>query len=354
MTLLNRAPMDHADMCIECGTCLALCPEVAYERHEAVEEIRALRRGDKTPILSACITCLACDERCSAREMPFELIGRLQERYGIGLVSRQRAEMIEKTLAGVPARIVEGDAALPVLSLCVMEHALPADMASSALFAGMMIVSGSPYYSRVVHLHTGLPSLAEKHAAAFIGSLAALGRREVVFAHDDCYIMAAVLAPSWGIKVPFRPVHLAEWLGRVMKRRKKELRTLNKEIAFQRPCISRKAPWTDEFVNTVFDLAGVQRVRRDYDGMQARCCGIGLSERYPEKSASMVQKHIDDALRHEAEAMVFGCPSCHAFMASACREGGLAPVFIADIARTALGELPEESLGVAQEMRYDA
>jgi len=340
--------MDHADTCTECGTCLMQCPEAAYDLHRAVEEIRALRRGEQAPILSSCITCMACDEFCSARARPFERISRLQERYGIGLVSRQQADMIETKLANVPVRIVEGDAALPVLSLCVMEHALPADMGTSALFAGMTIVSGSPYYSRVVHLHTGLPSLAEQHAAAFIGSLAALGRREVVFAHDDCYVMAAVLAPSWGIEVPFRPVHLAEWLGRVMKRRKKELRTLNKKMAFQRPCISRKAPWTDESVNTVFELAGVQRVRRAYDGMHARCCGIGLAEYYPEKSASMVQGHIDDAVRHEAEAMVFGCPSCQAFMASACREAGLAPVFIADIARTALGELPAGCPGAAE------
>ena len=57
----------------------------------------------------------------------------------------------------------------------------------------------------------------------------------------------------------------------------------------------------------------------------------------------MVAANIADALLHGAEAMVFGCPSCYAFMSQACMAVGLAPIFIADLARMALCEIPFEA-----------
>lgn len=333
------SPLFSFDRCTECGTCLAQCPVVQYPLERAAEEIRVLKRGERAVVLSACITCMACDECCPVNAAPFDLISRLQERHGVGLVSIARATMIENMLGTMPKNIVEGDAALPVLSLCVMGHALPPDMAGSVLFENMTKASGSPYYSRVVHLHTGLPSLAEKHVQSFIDNLAGLGG-VIVFAHDDCYVMAAVLAPAWGIKVPFRPVQLAEWLGSVLEKHQGKVRPLKQKIAFQRPCITRRAPWTAGFVDRLFDLAGAQRVQRRFDGKNAKCCGIGLAEQLPDTGSSMVKDNITDALEHGAAAMVFGCPSCYAFMSAACMEAGLAPIFISDLARMALGEIP--------------
>ncbi|MBN2107317.1 MAG: (Fe-S)-binding protein, partial [Deltaproteobacteria bacterium] len=210
----------------------------------------------------------------------------------------------------------------------------------SPLFENLTAVSGSPYYSRVVHLHTGMPSLTREHAAGFIENLACLGRQEIVFAHDDCYVLAAVLAPAYGISVPFTPVHLAEWLSRVLAKKHSRLRKMDKKIAFQRPCISRLASWTDSYTDRVFDLIGIERVKRCYDRTKARCCGIGLTEKFSDTSTGMVAENIADALQHGAEAMVFGCPSCYAFMSQACMAAGLAPIFITDLARMALGEIP--------------
>jgi Fe-S oxidoreductase len=334
--------MFDADSCNECGACLEQCPAVQYSTEKAIAEVRALKQGSSADILSACITCLACNEFCPTGARPFDRISNLQERHGIRLVSGGRADMIEAQLSSVPKRIVAGDSSLPALSLCVMEHALPPNMADSRLFENLTVASGSPYYSRVVHLHTGMPSLTRKHAARFIENLAALGRQEIVFAHDDCYVMAAVLAPGYGIEVPFTALHLADWLCRALTEKGRSVQGLGKKIAFQRPCIARLAPWTDRFVEAVFRLAGVERVARSYDGKNALCCGIGLMEKYPDRSRELVQKNIADALKHGAEAMVFGCPSCYAFMSGACMEAGLAPVFISDLARMALGEIPFE------------
>jgi len=335
--------MFDTDRCTECGACLTQCPSVQYSTEKAIAEIRELKQFGQADILSACITCMACNESCPTGARPFDRISMLQEQHGIRLVSGSRADMIETQLNSVPKHIVVGgDSRLPALSLCVMEQALPQNMAVSALFKGLTIVSGSPYYSRVVHLHTGMPSLTREHAARFIENLADLGRKEIVFAHDDCYVMAAVLAPGYGIDVPFMAVHLADWLCRALAEKGTEVKLLGKRIAFQRPCITRLAPWTDRCVDTVFRLTGVERAARTYDGMNALCCGIGLMEKYPERSRELVQKNIADALKHGAEAMVFGCPSCYAFMSGPCMEAGLAPIFISDLARMALGEIPFE------------
>jgi Fe-S oxidoreductase len=335
--------MFDPDSCTECGACFMQCPTVHFGLEKAIAEIGALKQGKNAEILSACTTCMACTEYCPNEADPFELICQLQERYGVRIVSEARAETIDAMLGSVPKHIVAGDSRLPILSLCVMEHAFPPDIAHSALFQDLTVVSGSPYYSRVVHLHTGLPSLTREHAAGFIENLAGLGREKIIFAHDDCYVMAAVLAPAYGIDVTFTAVYLADWLAQALAQRRNEVLRLDKKIAFQRSCISRLAPWTDRCVDAVFELAGVERLRRCYDRMNALCCGIGLTEKFPETSADMVARNIADALEHGADAMVFGCPSCYAFMSGACMKVGLAPIFIADLARMALGELPFEA-----------
>ena len=249
--------MPDLDNCTECGACFTRCPTVQYGTEKAIAEIRALKQGLNADILSACITCMACNESCPTGARPFDRISALQEYHDVRLVSRARAQMIETQLNSVPKRIVVGgDSRLPALSLCVMEQALPQNMADSALFKGLTIVSGSPYYSRVVHLHTGMPSLTREHAARFIENFADLGRKEIVFAHDDCYVMAAVLAPGYGIEVPFTAVHLADWLGRALAEKGTAVKLLGKRIAFQRPCITRLAPWTERCVDTVFRLSG--------------------------------------------------------------------------------------------------
>ncbi len=111
--------MFDTDSCTECGVCLTQCPTVQYTSEKAIAEIRALKQGDNADILSVCITCMACNEYCPNEADPFDLISRLQERYGVRVAVRGRAEMIEAMLDSVPKRIVVGDTALPAaVALC--------------------------------------------------------------------------------------------------------------------------------------------------------------------------------------------------------------------------------------------
>ena len=45
-----------------------------------------------------------------------------------------------------------------------------------------------------------------------VDSLAAAGAKEVVLFHDDCYSALVDTAPSIGVSVPFRPLHVVEYL----------------------------------------------------------------------------------------------------------------------------------------------
>lgn len=332
--------MFHAERCDECGDCLTQCQYVAYTREQARCEIGALKKGNAAGILSQCITCMACNEYCPRGANPYDLIVRIQEEKHIRLVPREKVEFIERTLASVPNEIIEGDPDRPALNLCVMEHAFPPHMTDGRLFDGLTTVKGGDYFSRIVYLHTGGESMVRKHAQRYVDNLACLNRREIIFIHDDCYTMAAKKAPEYGITVPFRPVSIVEYMVNYLHKNSHAITKLGKRIAYQRPCISRYTPEMEHLLDVFFELAGVERIARKYDRRDALCCGIGLRETDPERATCILEKNMHDAENCGAEAMVFSCPSCYSFMSSPCEERGIAPVFITNLCRMALGELP--------------
>jgi len=332
--------MFDATRCNECGDCFTRCRYIDYSRDKAVSQIRALKQGAQADILRDCITCVACNEYCAAGAKPFDLICARQEETGIRFVDQGVADFIDETLSRVPNEISAGDPEKPAVSLCVMGHAYPPDMADSALFRGLTLVRGSDYYSRIVHLHNGFESRVRQHAQQFVDNFSRLGKEEVVFVHDDCYTLAAVKAPEYGITVPFRPVHIFEYMVRYLKEHADQVVPLNKKIAYQRPCISRYTPEKEPFADEFFQLIGAERVARQYDRCDALCCAFGLLEVHPEKGSEVIERNISDAKNHGADAMTFLCPGCYWLLSGQCEDRGLASMFIIDLCRMALGELP--------------
>ena len=157
--------------------------------------------------------------------------------------------------------------------------------------------------------------------------------------HDDCYAMLAALAPGYGIEVPFRPVSLLEHLAGYLREHRGELKPLGMKVAYQRPCASRYTPDKDRFLDELFELAGVRRVERTYDGKKALCCAgikllLGTGDPRPDQ-----ERNIQDALDHGAEAMVCLCPMCIDNLRPVAAEMGMPLIFIGDLARMALGEI---------------
>jgi Fe-S oxidoreductase len=328
------------DRCNDCGDCFVQCPYADFSRDSAIREIQSLKRGEETAILGQCITCMACNEYCPTGANPYDLILKLQEEKKIHFVEPGVTDFIEATLTGVPNEIIPGDPDRPALNLCVMGHAYPADITESKMFAGLTLVRGSDYFSRAVFLHTGMESRVRSHTENYINNLAKLNKREIIFVHDDCYAMVVKKAPEYGITVPFRAVHIIEYMLGYLQEHTSSIVTLNRKIAYQRPCISRYTPEKEPFLDMLFDLIGAERVARRYDRKNALCCAFGLRETDPVRGAQILKRNLDDALDHGAEAMVFLCPGCYWLTSAACEERGLAAIFATDLCRISLGEIP--------------
>jgi len=286
---------------------------------------------------------MACNEYCPSRANPYDLICALQEEKGIRFVSEEIVDVIEDTLAAVPNRIMKGDPDKPALNLCVMEHAYPRDITATKMFEGLTIVRGGDYFSRIVYLHTGMESTVRAHAQTYINNLAKLNKHEIVFVHDDCYTMVAKKAPEYGIEVPFKPVHIVAYMVGYLKDHKSSIGKLEKRIAYQRPCISHYTPEKESFLDEFFDLIGAERIARRYDREHALCCSFGLRETDPERGSKIMERNLGDAIENGADAMVFLCPGCYWLTSDACEKRGLASIFITDLCRMALSEIPFSS-----------
>jgi Fe-S oxidoreductase len=332
--------MFDATRCNACGDCFVQCPYTAYSRPQAIAMVRALQQGNPADILSSCITCMACNEFCERGANPYDLVCAMQEQHGVRLIPASALDAIEATAAAEDSEIVSGHPDAPALSLCVMGSALPPDITASRMFAGLTVVRGGEYYSGIVSLHAGFESRVRAHAPRFVAAHARLNRREIVFLHNDCYVLAATKAPEYGVQVPFIPVHIVAYMTGYLRRHAGAVTPLGMRIAFQRPCISRYIPEEERWLDAFFDVIGVERIGRRYDRRDALCCTVGIAGKTPERAMPIVEKNIADAAEHGAQAMVFLCPTCYRHMQPLCEARGLPALFITELGRMALGEVP--------------
>lgn len=329
--------MWHAERCDLCGECLVQCQYVNYTREEAVVQIRQLIEGRAAEILKDCVTCCACNEYCPAGANPFDLINHLQEVHK-SLPIPEKVKRFMDAGATVPSVLKKGDGSRPALSLCVMEPFMPKDAIGGQMFENMTIAKGGEYFCYLGYVHIGMGSPLEANAKRFVDSLASIGSEEVVLLHADCHAMISRM-PDYGIKVPFKATHIVEYMKEYLEEHRAEIKPLGRRIAYQRPCASRYSSEVEPILDEMFGLMGVERVKRKYDRISARCCGGLFSRIYPERIMPMVKENIDDAVQAGAEALVFLCPLCMGALGKLAAEKGLRPIFITQLARMCLGEL---------------
>ena len=333
--------MFKADLCDLCGDCLVKCPWIKADKAQAVEWMKAMMAGQQTPVLHQCITCYACNEICPPKANPFDLIARLQEQYDV-FNSKEMARIEEanyaftKTLTNCPR-------AERVMTTCLFEKTHPHLMQGDLY--DLPRVGGKPYFCWLLFGHWGVESIQRKHAREMVDRLALTGAKEIVCFHDDCYAMLAKLAPGYGIEVPFRPVHLSEYLVGYLQEHRDRIKPLNISIAYQRPCASRHTPEKEHFVDELFKLAGARRVTRAYDRENALCCAnikllLGNGDPRPDQ-----EKNVIDAKESGAQAMVCLCPMCLDGLTAVAGAHQLPLIFLGDIARMAIEEISVPVLG---------
>jgi len=324
--------------CNFCGDCLARCPYVDYDQERAATEIRSLIAGEEAPILSSCVTCFACNEFCPTEARPFDLILERQEQFGsLGIAAEaiQAQEALYATDSPVQVERTGGR----VLSACVFSRSDP-DLFEGRVFQGLPVVRGRHFFCYILFDHLGAGSVTRRHAQTFVDNLAATGAEEVVLLHDDCYSMLVDRVPQFGIEVPFRPVHLFQYLRDFLDEHRAELRPLKLRAAYQRPCASRLSPGKEEALDAVFQRLGIERVVRRYDREGALCCSGAVSFLQPEMAAGVRARNLDDAQEAAAQAMCYLCPMCRQTLTPDAQTRGLGNYHIIELVRMALGELP--------------
>jgi len=329
--------MFYEERCDFCGDCLVRCAYVDYDKERAAGEIRALIDGKEAPILSSCITCYACNEYCPQEARPFDLILERMEQYqSFPAPSEMVANQETFFTPGSPVKLEETGER--VMSACVFGNT-EADLFQGRLFEGLPILKGRHFFCFILFDHLGAGSITKKHIQGYVDSLAAGGAKEVVLFHDDCYGALVDVAPQIGVTVPFRPVHIVEYLQRYLESHKDELRPLNLRVAYQRPCASRLSPAKEPAVDAVLKLIGVERAERRYDREGALCCSGAIAQWDGERAAALRARNLEDAQGAGAQAMCYLCPMCRRVLSGDAENRGLANYHVIELVRMSLGEL---------------
>lgn len=335
--------MFDSKKCVLCGQCRDRCLYIDYAPGTGAGEWEKLVNGEPVSWLHQCITCFACNEYCPNGARPFDLIlERLEERgdyVNPDLLSMAQQMFTPKKPFTPP------ETGKQAISLCTIYTTIPWSF-SGPLFEELTLLKGAHYFCNLIYPHMGNDSLMRERLQPLIDKYATLGAEEIIFAHDDCYTVMTDAVKRFGMKLPFRPVHLFEHLRDRLVALKSDIRPLNMKIAYQRPCASRLTPWKEPLLDEIFDLIGAKRVNRRYDRDNAMCCGqdMGGIQKRGEKFPAYKTDNIMDAKAAGAEAMIYLCPLCLDALGGLARENGLSNYMISDLCRLAIGEsLPDEA-----------
>nr|MDO8086894.1 (Fe-S)-binding protein [Candidatus Sigynarchaeum springense] len=339
--------------CTLCGDCFTRCQYLHLSLDDAKTEIKNLMEGRDSVVLSECATCYACNEYCKQNANPFDLIASLQEKRNSLHLTDAARQMLEKQYEPYESS-KEVRVTKPFMSQCafIKSHA---SLFEGKLFDGLDKLGGRNFFCNLLYFHTGQYSLVEKRAKTIVDNIAKLGVSEVICFHDECYALYKRYAPQFGVSVPFKPVHVFEYMVKFFKEHAADIKPLNLKVAYQRSCSSRLTPEKDKYLDELFTLLGVERVKREYDHENALCCqaaalqisGAIDAEKVPKEklkekkklARDAQQRNIADAVKAGARAMVFVCPMCMETLENQCWKSNLVPMFVTDLGRMALGEI---------------
>jgi Fe-S oxidoreductase len=305
--------------------------------------MKLLMEGKAADILEGCITCNACFQYCPTGADPANLIYKMQEKFGspVSVSFKPFVDAVIKTFehGSRDVQVIEGDPDKPALSFDSFPFTqFPEGTLESSMFKGMTVVRGRKYVSLVGMAHMGGESLAQRYGRNVIDAFAELGK-DIVYVHNEGYILAHLKARELGIDVPYRYMHLFEYMRDYLMDNQNAITMLNKRVAYQPNCAVRWLPQQDVWLNEIFGLIGVERVSRKYEGVNALCCGGPALFVNRELAMKIQNDNIKDAMDNRAEALITICPMCDTVMQGETSKAGLPKIFITDLCRMALGEV---------------
>jgi len=333
--------------CLACEThdCLTRCQYMQMDLSTAKQEMEKIIQGRDSPVLRDCVTCYACEEYCTMGNHPFYLIVSRQEELDILPLP---APLVKRGVQmAIPFRGAPRIEPIRGTALNMGAFSMLAKSVQGRLFEGVTLMSTDSrkmfhYFCQLMYLHFGRISVINERLEKTIGMIAAHGADEVVHFHDECYGTYTSYTGAFGIDVPFKSTHLFEFLYERLNAMKGEITPLNYKVAYQRPCSSRLSSDKHLFVDKLFDLIGVEHVKREFVDSNALCCGSTIMGQKREGSRrfclDLQKKNIDDMQAAGAQLCVFNCPACMQTLGKPVAQSGIMPIFMSDLCRLAIGE----------------
>lgn len=329
-------------VCERCVTvdCLMKCQYMKFNQAEAKEEKRKILKGEDSRVLHDCVTCYACEEYCPNGNHPFYQIVEQQEQLGIETVPRPITKSQVQAMAP-SGKIKVGEGRGPLVNLCYFP--MLTGLVRGNLFPDASYFTGSDFMCQIMFLHFARDSVIKDRLPALIKKIQKeyvelRENNEMVCFHDECYGTYTSWAPAFGMKVPFTPVHLFDYLARRLEELGKGVKKLNIKVAYQRPCSNRLCPQTDAMVDRIFKLIGVERTAREYDRENALCCGgIFEAQQRFDLAERVREKNVADMKKSGATHVVFNCPFCFFTLSPAVGEAGMTPTLMSELCRLAAG-----------------
>lgn len=337
MNELNYDPR----ICENCPTCdcLVKCQYMDFELTEARAEKEKILNGLDSKVLSDCVSCYACEEYCPSANHPFYQIVERQEEKGVLPVpiplTKQQVRMMQARGTITPASV-----SAPVINMCYFP--MLTGCVRGKLYENASVIVGSDIFCNIMWLHFGKNSVIRERLPRMIDNiwdfyLKDSGVDELVCFHDECYGTYTQLAPAFGIDVPFKSIHLFEYLAKKLDELKDQVKPIGAKVAYQRPCSNRLVPETRHWVDEIFQKIGVERAERQYDRENALCCGqVFRAQQREELADDIQQRNLDDMQQAGAAYCVFNCPACMFTLADAVAERGIFPILMSDLCQIAL------------------
>jgi Fe-S oxidoreductase len=327
--------------CSECENidCLTRCQWIDIDKATARIEMEKMINGKDSFVLKECLTCFACDEYCPYNSHPFDMITELQEKYNSLDIDPEKLQTtIDRFAPPDELRLKEIDPEKPVFHKCTFSRMTPEEM-KGQMFENLQYISGRAFFCNLQYHHMGRDSVIRERLPIIMDNINKHGIKELICWHDECYGLWTSYCQRNNIEVPFKPIHLFEYVYNYLKEHESELTKLNMKIAYQRNCSNRFILETDKWVDKICELIGVERVPRGYDRENALCCagpfgGIGKSNLIRPTQ----NKNVKDMLDHGAEACIYNCPMCKQVLGGKVERKGLKNYLLSDLARMALGE----------------
>jgi len=331
------------ELCRKCQSidCLTRCQYIKLDLAEAKEERLKIIEGKDSRVLRECATCYACEEYCPYDNHPFYLIVERQEQLKLWPapvpLTKQQIKMMAPRGKIVPFKVNK-----PVVNLCFFS--MLAGCIRGKLFEGASVISGSDIFCNLMWLHFAKSSVIKERLPQMIENIMSYHLKEsrvdeIICYHDECYGTFTHFARAFGIEVPFKSIHLFEYLAKRLLELKNEIRPIKAVVAYQRPCSSRLIPETERWLEEIFRLIGVERPERKYDRENALCCGTLIRAHQRDELADEIQKkNLDDMKAIGAEYCVFNCPACFFSMREMVQERGIKPILLSELCQIALGQ----------------